>query len=360
MKINNIDKAKLGFFVIIALAIFIVTIYFVGSKKNLFSDTITISCNFKDVKGLQPGNNVRFSGIHVGTVNELLMLNDTTIKVSMDIKTEAAQFINLKATALISLDGLVGNKVINITPTSPFPKHVENGAVIYASESSDMNQLTDNLSTTSDDLALISANLVDITNKINAGDGNIATLINDDAIVQNFNAILNEMATVSDNLNQLSNKINQSADNVISGEGLIGYLLTDTLLENNINSFGDNLNGILSSQIATVANELESASSNINSTSELLKSNMQLLESSNSVYGTLVKDSLTADNLKSTLKNIEIGTVKFNESMEALKHNFLLRRYFKKKEKKARKDKLEKQKAAETNSSHTQSASSSK
>jgi phospholipid/cholesterol/gamma-HCH transport system substrate-binding protein len=49
--------------------------------------------------------------------------------------------------------------------------------------------------------------------------------------------------------------------------------------------------------------------------------------------GVLLHDSEIADAMKTTLKNLESGSKKLDEDLEALQHNFLLRRFFKKKAK---------------------------
>ena len=65
MKKNTNYTWKLGMFVILGLVIFIITIYFIGSNKNLFGSTFRLKAHFKNVSGLKEGNNVRFSGINV-------------------------------------------------------------------------------------------------------------------------------------------------------------------------------------------------------------------------------------------------------------------------------------------------------
>ena len=52
----------------------------------------------------------------------------------------------------------------------------------------------------------------------------------------------------------------------------------------------------------------------------------------------IVKDTALVNNLKATLQNINEGTAKFNQNMEALKHNFLTRRYFRKQERKTNRE----------------------
>jgi phospholipid/cholesterol/gamma-HCH transport system substrate-binding protein len=60
------------------------------------------------------------------------------------------------------------------------------------------------------------------------------------------------------------------------------------------------------------------------------------IQQGNGTVNTLLRDSLMAENLRSTIENAEKGTAAFAANMEALKSNILFRRYFKKQEKKAR------------------------
>jgi phospholipid/cholesterol/gamma-HCH transport system substrate-binding protein len=52
----------------------------------------------------------------------------------------------------------------------------------------------------------------------------------------------------------------------------------------------------------------------------------------------LLKDSMLAARLNASLDNIQQGTDGFNQNMEALKHNFLFRGYFKKLERQKEKE----------------------
>lgn len=49
---------------------------------------------------------------------------------------------------------------------------------------------------------------------------------------------------------------------------------------------------------------------------------------------TLLTDTAMSGQLRQTFGNVEKGTAGFNQNMEALKHNFLLRGYFRKQAKK--------------------------
>ncbi|MBI2279476.1 MAG: hypothetical protein HYU68_02130 [Bacteroidetes bacterium] len=63
------------------------------------------------------------------------------------------------------------------------------------------------------------------------------------------------------------------------------------------------------------------------------------LRAGQGVAGSMVNDTTLVNNLEKSMDNIQKGTAAFNENMEALKHNFLVRGYFKKQEKLKKKNK---------------------
>jgi phospholipid/cholesterol/gamma-HCH transport system substrate-binding protein len=110
------QKIQLGLFVIIGLLLFVLAVYFIGDKQKMFGKTNHLTCVFNNVNGLQLGNNVRYSGVNVGTVQSIEMISDTIIKVDMIIDKSIFSYIKKNAVAIIGSDGLVGNRIINILP----------------------------------------------------------------------------------------------------------------------------------------------------------------------------------------------------------------------------------------------------
>ena len=116
MKKNITNKIKLGIFISLGITVFIVGIYFIGEGQQLFRSTFRISGVFKDVAGLQAGNNVRFSGVNVGTVNNITIVSDTSVKVEILIDERTRKFIRKDAVAGIGSEGFMGNKILIINP----------------------------------------------------------------------------------------------------------------------------------------------------------------------------------------------------------------------------------------------------
>src|SRR4030066_992366 len=116
MKTSNTQKFSLGLFIFIITIIFVFALYLIGNKQNLFGNTFRISAVFNNVNGLILGNNVRYSGINIVTVKNIVMINDSTICVDMIIEEKMLQHMKKNAVAAIGSDGLVGSMVINIVP----------------------------------------------------------------------------------------------------------------------------------------------------------------------------------------------------------------------------------------------------
>src|SRR5436189_72522 len=71
---EGVKKARLGGFIAGGILLFVVAVFVIGKQKHLFSPVFRLTANFRNISGLQVGNNVRFSGINVGTVDNINMV----------------------------------------------------------------------------------------------------------------------------------------------------------------------------------------------------------------------------------------------------------------------------------------------
>jgi phospholipid/cholesterol/gamma-HCH transport system substrate-binding protein len=174
---------KLGMFVMIGLALLAATIYWVGKQKNLFGSTFHLRSEFKMVSGLKPGNNVRFSGINIGTVDQIELITDTSVMVDFVIRKKYQQFIKTNARASIGSDGLMGDKVLTISPgiatDNVIRDAVKNNALIASKNAIEMGDVMSSLKTSVDNAAIITTQLAEFSSKMNSGDGALSKLISD-------------------------------------------------------------------------------------------------------------------------------------------------------------------------------------
>jgi phospholipid/cholesterol/gamma-HCH transport system substrate-binding protein len=179
MRKSAANKLVLGFFVMIALALFIGAIYYMGKQRKMFGESIHLRSQFKQVGGLMVGNNVRFAGINVGTVEDISIINDSTVQVDMVIEKKVQKFIRKDSKAIIGAEGLMGNKLVNIMPGTSTAGTVEPNDIILSAKAVDFDDIIRNLEKTSQNAVTITQEVATMTQKINNGNGTLARLLND-------------------------------------------------------------------------------------------------------------------------------------------------------------------------------------
>lgn len=316
MKHSNSQKKRLGTFVLIGTILFIAAIYFIGQRQNMFKKTFTISSYFQNVNGLQKGNNVRYSGIDIGTVKMITMLNDSTIKVEMLIEEKILTHIKKNAIATIGSDGLVGNMIVNIVPGKGVAGSIENEDTIASYSKIGTDDILNTLNTSTENAAILTSDLLKITNSITKGKGTISVLLNDTIMAQDLKQSISNLKMASRGASHTISELSRIVSSVkMNDDTVLGLLLNDTISAEKLKTIVTNLE--------TSSTEIETLLGNVNAT-------VDDFNSSEGTFNYIVKDTSLVNSLKSTLKNINEGTDKFNQNMEALKHNFLTRGYFKK------------------------------
>lgn len=338
MRNEKANKTRLGLFVTIALVLFTIGVYKIGDKESMFGSTITISSVFKNVNGLQAGSNVRFSGINIGRVDQILIINDSTLKVEMLLEEEVMGFLKKDAIASIGTDGLVGNMIVNISPGKGHGAFVEDGDFVSSFARVETEAMLSKLGNTTENIALLTINLLEVAEKMNTGKGSVSKLINDDIMAHDLEVAIRNLKEATQHINTTSRQLGYSIEAVNQGQGLLGYLLKDTSFESKINLTLYDLDTIISNRVVPIMNLLEQSSENIAITTAELNNIVQQIDLNEGLVGTLLQDSTLSESFKETLWNLNKGSELLNADLEALQHNFLFRKYFRKLEKEKAKE----------------------
>ncbi len=333
MKNTSSQKIRLGLFVIIGTILFITGVYLIGQRQDMFKKTFTVSAYFQNVNGLQKGNNVRYAGIDIGTVKDITMINDSTIKIDMTIEEKIIIHIKKNAIATIGSDGLVGNMIINIVPGKGSSELISNGDIIQSYSKIGADDILSTLSVSSENAAILTSDLLKITTAMLEGKGTVGLLLNDTTMARDLKQSVNNLKMASRGATHTINELNSIISSIKTNDDtVLGMILNDTIS-------GQKLKNIVTN-LETTSNEIQSLLSHVDSV-------INDLNSSEGAYNYILKDTSLVNSLKATLKNINEGTDKFNQNMEALKHNWLTRGYFKKlereEEKEAKKAKKQKE-----------------
>ena len=243
---------KLGMFVIIGIALFVLTVYFVGKQKNLFGSTFHLRAKFGTVSGLEVGNNVRFSGINIGTISDIALVNDTSVMVEFVVKEDIQKFIKTDATASIGSDGLMGDKVLTIYPGTPTNPVVKDNDVIVSKKAIEMDDIMNSVKSSVDNAGTITAQLAEFSYKMNNGNGTLSRLITDEEFGNTLKSTLVNLQTSSGEFAAFTTKMND-------GKGALSKLVSDEEFGNKLDSTMSNL------QTSTkgLSENMEAAKSNI-------------------------------------------------------------------------------------------------
>lgn len=314
-------KVRVGIFVVVGTVILVSALYFIGSRQHIFSSNIELYGVFDNVSGLQVGNNVRYSGINVGTVTKIEMTEVGKITIEMKVEEKSAYFIKKNAVATISSDGLVGSMVVNIVPGKEQQNEgVVRGDTIQSSKNIGIDDMLVTLDKTS-------ADLLKITNQILEGKGTIGTLISDTILAQNIQHTIVELRKTSEGTGVAMAKINQIISKINYDESAASVILSDTAAAN---------------QIRSVFANLERSSNDINAITKNLDDYLTEIKEGKGALNHITQDETFVKEMDSTMVQIKEASEKLNQNMEALQHNFFFRGYFRKLERQKQKEANEK------------------
>ena len=314
------EKIKVAVFVIVGSALFTVAIYLIGNEQTLFGSSFEVVSEFKNVNGLKVGNNVRFSGINVGTVGDITMVSDTIVQVVMYIEEDIQEYIKVDAVATISSDGLVGSMFVNIIPGNGATEHVQSGDHIQSYSKIGTDDMLSTLNVTNENAALLTRDLLQITSDINRGEGTLGLLLKDSILAHNLDQTMINLKRATRSAVRLMDKLTETVEQLNNDDSILALLMSDS---------------VAASQIKATLINLDKASQEINQTLENLNGLMLDVKEGQGVVSTMLYDSATAETLKSTLENLNQGTELLNENLEAMKYSFPVKKYFKKQAKEA-------------------------
>jgi phospholipid/cholesterol/gamma-HCH transport system substrate-binding protein len=336
MKNQTIDSIKLGIFVLAGLFLLIITLYVLGKNRSLFGGALELKTHFRAVNGLVVGNNVRYSGIEVGSVQDVVFINDTVIEVTMDLDKKMKDIIRTNAVASLGTDGLIGNRVVNIAPGKGEAPFVQDGDLLRSKEELNTDEMLRTLRHTNENVAVITEELLITLRRINSS-AQLTELLDDRTISANLKASLvhlrettQKASALMSEASSLLGETSQTLSLASEGKGTLATLLTDTTLAMELRQAVQ--------QIKTVEASATQLVSNLDA---IVTSVDRDLNSGQGTMNALLKDSLMAAQLRQTIDNVEKGTAAFNTNMEALRYNFMFKGYFKKLEQEKKKTEKE-------------------
>ncbi|WKN31755.1 MlaD family protein [Porifericola rhodea] len=297
---------KLGIFVILGLLIFVAAIFFIGARQNLFGSNIRITATFNNVEGLQIGSQVRFSGINIGTVENVVLENDSAVKTTLLLEERASRFVKKDAVAAISTAGLMGNKIVTISSGSQGESSVSDGDQLNTTSPASIEDIMANLNKTSESAMEIADNLAKISGRIEQGKGVLGNLVADTVNAEQVESIITSFEMASNNVQSILQDVDALASRTRNGEGVLGKLMADRETARKVEILIDSLSKVGTISTAVARNALEFSEKLNNDKGAVDK----ILTDS-----TLAKDiGETVNQVKQTSASIDKTTDKINNS----------------------------------------------
>jgi len=302
MKTKQRNHLKLGLFVAAGLALFVLAIYFLGKMQNLFQTNISVRTEFTDVKGLQTGNGVHYMGIKVGTVQNISIMSDSTVLVEMGIDKDIGPFIGQDARVEIDNEGLMGSKIIVIHPGTEGAEGIKEKDQLSSFTSISYEDILNELENTTTLTSSAARNLLEVTEKINSGSGDMANMINDDVLSRNMGAIGSDLLEITSKTKELLTKASEG-DNDMA-----------TLLNQNT----------LTSKMLNSLENIDSTSENLKAASIELLMAAEEMKAGNGAIQKLIYDSTFSMEIDTVVHGINSGIVSVVETAEAIKGSWII------------------------------------
>ena len=323
MEKEILRNIRLGIFMVLGVIMLIIALYFIGDNKNIFGSTFKLNTTFENIGGLQTGNNVRYAGIDIGTVEKIEMKSDTAIHIIMVIDADMKNFIRSNSVASIGTDGLMGNRLVNIEPGTSAAPFVEPGSEIASQKSVNTDVMLRTLESTNANVAFVSANLKNITDNISQGGGSKYSALFDTSLSSELHRIMKNIESVTEDLSAVSAEASSIISDVKKGNGIAAALIYDSVMTKNLQS--------------SMA-EIKNSSENLSASSQHLDEILNKFNNGNGAASVLLNDSITAENLQQSIANLKAASAKLDEDLEGMKHSWPLKGYFKKQEKQKKKE----------------------
>lgn len=316
---SNKHAVLVGIFLFIGLVILLGGIIMIGNLHETFKKKMEIVSLFDDISGLQKGNNIWFSGVKIGTVSDIRFFGRSQVAVNMKIETKSQQYIRKDAKVKISSDGLIGNKILVIYGGTSMAAAVETGDTLVVEKTFTTEDMINMLQENNKNVLAITTDFKAISKHLAAGEGTLGKLLKDNTVYDNITAATISLQQASAQAQQLIHSLNTFSAGLNRQGTLANQLVTDTLV------FASAKASVL--QLQQVAN----------SAGEFVTGLKEAGKNPNSTIGVLLHDEVSGAHLRTIIKNLEVSSVTLNEDLLAIQHNFLLKGYFKKKTKAAKK-----------------------
>jgi phospholipid/cholesterol/gamma-HCH transport system substrate-binding protein len=136
-------KFRVGVFLLVSLVAGVGMVYALGARARLFEARYTVHAEFTEVGGLAEGATVRLAGVQIGRVKRVNLPPEPGGKVRVDL-TIAKRFadrVRKDSVARIETQGLLGDRLVELTVGSAEAPPTKDGDVIASRDPTDFSKI---------------------------------------------------------------------------------------------------------------------------------------------------------------------------------------------------------------------------
>jgi phospholipid/cholesterol/gamma-HCH transport system substrate-binding protein len=301
-------EAKVGTFVIVALVLLGVTVYYV-SNEQWGRHLTPYRTYLRYAGGVAPGSEVLFGGTSVGRVATVRVWNQDPTQIEVLLEVKEGTPLNEKSVARLGSVSLMSSPVISITTGDRGAQRLRAGQVIASQESASMDDMTRKLAGIADNAAAL---ITQVQGELKGISGQAETLLanlNDATGPANRKQIGEILQRVNTLVAQQSPKLDRITDQVLlvtrdvdSATEKIGPLVdrTDATVAN-VNSTIDQLRDPIRQDLAQLQSTMEQAKSLISSLQTVVRAN--------------------DDNIHETIENLNVATENLDQLTDQVKQS---------------------------------------
>lgn len=296
---------RIGIFVVLGGVALVVSVFLVGKEEGLFRQSFRVSAYFNTIEGLRTGASVRMAGVDIGIVDRITISPaNNKVRVDLKLRTTSKNFLKKDSYAVIEQEGLVGSKYVSLSLGGASSEDVADGDILLSKEPFRLSAILEDTQGMINNTRKATEEVAKFLAAVNAGKGTLGKLITDDEAYQAM-----KRATA-----QADSSLRKTAEEFAN-------------IPKFISGVSENLYGVTRTIDKVV---LDVDSTIVNARDILAKINQ-----GKGTLGGLISERRIYDSLLVIVKEgiamaeeAHDGASRFNENMEALRHNWFFKGYF--------------------------------
>jgi phospholipid/cholesterol/gamma-HCH transport system substrate-binding protein len=189
------DQLKVGSLIVVSILVLAVTLYKLGQAVNLFSKRYELHAFLKEAGGLRKGGAVMVAGQLAGSIKEIELLpvdNDTmrNVRLVVGIDENLREQVRGDSKARVKTLGLLGDKIIDISPGTPRTGALANGDTLRVQESLDYEQVLTKAASAVDDVVGLTKDMRVLTQSLVSGKGTVGQLLTNPSLYMQLESTL--------------------------------------------------------------------------------------------------------------------------------------------------------------------------